>query len=116
MVAVVGMLACTRTADPNGPERMVYKVSEDGRRLMGYHATDLVHPVGGVALPPGAVWSVAGIGDAPQVWIHSDASVQLVDARSWQTLATWSRLDTVAPVQLAQRQPASDPQSGARVE
>jgi len=99
--AVAGMLACSRTDGADGSERMIYKVSADGRHLEGYAANQPAVPVGRVDLPAGAVWSVAGLGDSPQVWIHSQESVRLVDTRHWRTVASWSRNDAVSDVQLA---------------
>lgn len=102
MFAVATMLACTRTDTVDGSERLIYKVSADGRRLEGYATNQPGVPVGSVDLPPGAVWSVAGLGDAPKIWIHSKEAVRLIDTRRWQTVASWSRNDAVADVQLAQ--------------
>jgi hypothetical protein len=101
MFAVASMLACTRADNADGSERLIYKVSSDGRHLEGYAANKPTVPVGSVDLPAGAVWSVAGLGDSPQVWIHSRESVRLVDTRQWRTVATWTRNDAVADVQLA---------------
>jgi len=102
MFAVATMMACTRADTVDGSERLIYKVSADGRRLEGYAANQPAFPVGGVDLPRGAVWSVAGVGDAPRIWIHSAEAVRLVDTRHWQTVASWSRNDVVSDVQLAQ--------------
>jgi hypothetical protein len=119
MFAVATMLACTRADIADGSERLIYKVSADGRRLEGYAADRSAVPVGSVDLPPGAVWSVAGVGDAPRIWIHSDEAVRLVDTRHWQTVASWSRNDVVADVQLARVGEAlvpPGPPAGVRVE
>jgi len=119
MFVVATMVACTRADIVDGSERLIYKVSADGRRLEGYAANRPAFPVGSVDLPHGAVWSVAGVGDASQIWIHSDEAVRLVDTRHWQTVASWSRNDAVTDVQLAQgggQVTPPNPLHGTRIE
>ena len=86
-------------ADDVANGRVVYKVSADGARLEGYSARDRRIRLGSVALPPGAVWSVANGADGRQIWIHGQNAVMLVDTRTWKTVAHWARAhDTPAMV------------------
>ncbi len=98
LLCLVGLAACdsgtvqvarSEAAAPSEP--VVFRVSPDGRRLEGYRADDGVTPQGSVALPEGAVWSVAGVGEDLRVWVHSDARVMLVNASDWKVIGDWAR-------------------------
>ncbi len=78
--------------------RVVYKVSADGQRLEGYSARDRRIRLGSVALPPGAVWSVANGVDGRQIWIHGRDAVILVDTRNWKEVGRWARAHDNLPM------------------
>ncbi|QID16957.1 hypothetical protein G3580_04460 [Nitrogeniibacter mangrovi] len=106
LAAALVLAACGRnTASPGGvvevaQGRVVYKVSADGKRLEAYAARNGVTPLGSIALPPGAIWSVANGADGRKVWIHGRNVVMLVDTRTWTEVARWNR-DDGAPTRLA---------------
>ena len=104
LLSSVGLAACdsgnaamTRTAQvlvaesAAADERLVFRVSADGTRLDAFDARNAKVPLGRVALPKGAVWSVVGAGDDLKVWVHGDERVTLVSARDWKVIGDWAR-------------------------
>ena len=106
LLSSVGLAACDsgnaamqRTAEVASAqsnaaaEPLVFRVSSDGKRLDAFDARNAKRPLGSVALPEGAVWSVVGAGDDLKVWVHSDQRVTLVDVRDWRVIGDWARPD-----------------------